>query len=106
VGWNPEEKYPYISGFSNEKGAITQNMVNVGCENCHGPGENHVIAEKVTTESTSNTAEKERYRAAMRMTTDEKGQRFCYSCHDLDNSPNFDFDTYWDKIKHKVEQLE
>jgi len=96
VGWNPEEKYPYISGFSNEKGRITQELVNVGCENCHGPGEKHCLAEMG-----SNEAEQERYRAAMRLTTDEDGQRFCYTCHDLDNSPNFNFDTYWEKIKHK-----
>jgi len=100
VGWNPEEKYPYSSGFSNEKGKITQDLVNIGCENCHGPGEKHSLAEVG-----SNEAEWERYRAAMRLTTDEDGQRFCYTCHDLDNSPNFNFDTYWEKIKHKVQQV-
>jgi hypothetical protein len=101
VGWNPEEKYPYLSGFSNEKGNITLDLVNVGCENCHGPGEKHIIAE-----SGSDETEKERLRAAMRLTTDETGQRLCYSCHDLDNSPNFVFDEYWEKIKHKIQSLD
>ena len=71
-------------------------LTNVGCENCHGPGENHCRAELGT-----NEAEQERLRAAMRLATDEAGQRFCYTCHDLDNSPGFDFDTYWPKIEHK-----
>ena len=96
VGWNPEEKYPYISGFSNEKGIITHELTNVGCENCHGPGENHCIVE-----AGSNEAEQEKYRVAMRLTTDEIGQRLCYTCHDLDNSPTFNFDEYWSKIKHQ-----
>lgn len=96
IGWNPEEKYPYLGGFSNEKGQMTLELANVGCENCHGPGENHCKAELG-----ANETEQERYRAAMRLTTDEVGQRFCYTCHDLDNSPDFDFDTYWPKIEHK-----
>ena len=97
VGWNPEEKYPYVSGFRNEKGNITQDLVNVGCENCHGPGEKHCLAEVG-----SDEADQERLRAAMRLSTEGEGQRFCFTCHDLDNSPDFNFDTYWDKIKHKV----
>ena len=96
VGWSAEEKYPYTGGFSNEKGKMTHDLVNVGCENCHGPGENHCKVELGT-----NEAEQERYRAAMRLSTDEAGQRFCYTCHDLDNSPEFNFETYWPKIEHK-----
>ena len=97
VGWNPEERYPYLSGFSNEKGNITLDLVNVGCENCHGPGEKHCLVEP---EGAGTEDERERYRAAMRLTTDETGQRLCYTCHDLDNSPDFNFDEYWSKIKH------
>ncbi len=100
VGWNPEEQYPYVSGFSNEKGKMTLDLVNVGCENCHGPGEKHCVAE-----AGGNEAEQQRYRDAIHLTTDEAGQRMCYSCHDLDNSPNFNFDVYWPKIEHK-ESLE
>ena len=96
VGWNPDEIYPYISGFSNEKGNITNHLINVGCENCHGPGENHCFVE-----AGSNEAEQDRYREAMRLSTDDAGQRLCFSCHDLDNSPNFNFDEYWAKIQHQ-----
>jgi hypothetical protein len=27
--------------------------------------------------------------------------RFCIRCHDEDNSPKFDFPTYWGRIVHK-----
>jgi hypothetical protein len=32
--------------------------------------------------------------------TKEAQRDSCMRCHDLDNSPKFDFDTYWDKVKH------
>jgi hypothetical protein len=95
IGWNPSERYPYISGFSNELGKMTLDLTNVGCENCHGPGEKHCQEE-----IGSNEVAQERYRAAMRVST-EDGKKMCYTCHDLDNSPNFNFETYWPKIEHK-----
>jgi hypothetical protein len=36
-----------------------------------------------------------------------EGQEFgdvvknCMLCHDLDNSPDFDFQVYWPKVKHE-----
>jgi hypothetical protein len=27
----------------------------------------------------------------------------CLECHDLDNSPQFDFDTYWPPVEHGEE---
>lgn len=59
--------------------ASTQRF-NVGCENCHGPSSLHVA--NVTT----------------RTPYDAKQQ--CIQCHDHENSPTFDFDSYWNKIKH------
>ncbi len=59
----------------------TPQLVNVQCEACHGPGKFH--AEKP-----------------------QKGYGFmatpqgCVQCHDKTNSPNFNFSTYWTKIKH------
>ena len=28
------------------------------------------------------------------------GRQHCYSCHDLDNSPAFNFETYWPLVEH------
>ncbi|MDR1384907.1 MAG: hypothetical protein LBJ67_13825 [Planctomycetaceae bacterium] len=94
VGWNTTEKYPYISGFSNELEKMTLDLAHVGCESCHGPGEKHCAVEIGHPE-----AEQERLRTAMRLTITE-AKRMCYTCHDLDNSPAFDFNKYWSKIAH------
>ena len=95
VGWNPQEMYPYIGGFSNEKGKVTDHLTNVGCESCHGPGEYHCDAEIGANEDLQD-----KLRAAIRLPLDAT-PKLCYTCHDLDNSPEFDFSTYWPKIEHK-----
>ena len=30
-------------------------------------------------------------------------RQHCMNCHDIDNSPDFDFETYWPKIEHREE---
>lgn len=97
VGWNPQEMYPHITGFDiSEKGQeTTRHLTNVGCESCHGPGENHKKAEMG-----SNEAEQLKYRAATRLPL-KNAQKTCIGCHDGDNSPNFDFESYWKKVEHR-----
>jgi len=72
-------------GIESTKGFIakerTPQFVDVGCESCHGAGQNHVLKPK-----------------EVKMPT--RGVEACISCHNLQNSPNFDFAKYWDKIKH------
>lgn len=93
VGWHPTKHYPYTNGFVSV--AKTPELVNVGCENCHGPGESHVTAEMG-----SDAALQSQFRQAVALSKEEAKKRFCYSCHDLDNSPDFNFDTYWPQIEH------
>lgn len=79
TGWNPQKYYPYVSGYLDLKKSVL--LHGNGCENCHGPGSEHIVEE--TTETiTRSTAES------------------CLDCHDLDNSPAFKFETYWPRIKH------
>ncbi len=109
TGWNPQEFFPYTSGFQGLK--ETPHLRDNGCENCHGPGASHVAAE--SGESDVTEEEIERLRATMRMKIVENegnkaGQEIkkavvvkkCQACHDLDNSPEFDFQKYWEEVKH------
>ena len=71
--------YGLPEGFATMKsGAMRQN---VGCESCHGPSAAHVA------------------NAEIRTPFDATGS--CRKCHDEENSPLFDLETYWEKVKHE-----
>jgi len=74
----------HVVGFGFEEGflseAATAGLVNVGCENCHGPRSQHVT----TLRRGSSTAD----------------SSTCLQCHVPDHSPSFDFDSYWPQIAH------
>jgi nitrate/TMAO reductase-like tetraheme cytochrome c subunit len=105
VGWSPQNYRPFTSGFLSEE--KTPHLVDVGCETCHGPGEKHVKAEMG-----ADFDLQEKLRKAAVITLEESQQAVsraisdmqpCMNCHDLDNSPDFDFQTYWPKIEHREE---
>jgi len=60
--------------------AQSEALVNVGCESCHGPSAAHVKAPKTRTPFAA------------------KDQ--CIQCHDPENSPEFHYEKYWQKIVH------
>ena len=93
VGWDPAKFFPYESGYQSQE--KTPHLINVGCEDCHGPGEKHVAAEL----SGSETLRKQ-LRKAMVLTKAEAKNKQCVSCHDIDNSLEFNFDLYWPFVKH------
>ncbi|MEZ6062066.1 MAG: multiheme c-type cytochrome [Planctomycetaceae bacterium] len=100
TGWNPEEYFRYESGFLNEPFATTdeqklleKSMAGSGCENCHGPGSRHV--ELVDADDLDAA------RQEVRVTLQQAKDNVCYKCHDVDNSPHFEFDDYWPKVEHK-----
>jgi hypothetical protein len=93
VGWHPTRFFPYQSGYESlEK---TPELINTGCENCHGPGEKHAAVELAGSEEL-----KLKYRKAVVVTKAESKKQQCTTCHDLDNSPDFDFETYWPYVEH------
>ena len=58
--------------------------------------------------TSATEAERDRLRAELVMTIDTpEGKREainnCLECHDLDNSPQFDFDEYWPSVEHSEE---
>ena len=76
-GWVSAEKTPYLKGNQ--------------CENCHGPASKHVGDPKNAD-----------FRKALVRTveTADKGE-LCLKCHTEDDSPHFNFATYYGKIAHK-----
>ena len=99
TGWHPIRFYPYEGGFESPK--KTARLKNVGCEDCHGPGEKHCIAENGHDEALLK-----KYRKAVRITKEQSKQGQCATCHDVDNSPDFNFDKYWPLIEHHEEHAE
>jgi calcineurin-like phosphoesterase/nitrate/TMAO reductase-like tetraheme cytochrome c subunit len=110
TGWHPQKYFPFESGFVSS--TVTPALENNGCENCHGPAAMHVAAEKGDIKA--DDKELERLRADLRLKVvknegNKDGQEFekgkvvqlCMQCHDSDNSPDFDFQKYWPKVKHE-----
>ena len=98
TGWNPQQYFPYESGYMKLDDVELHGS---GCENCHGPGSLHVDAENGDIDVDEETQEK--YMEDMIVTLETAKRDLCMSCHDLDNSPDFDFEKYWEKIKHYEE---
>lgn len=67
---------------------ITADRLNVQCEVCHGPGQNH-IASSGTTPLTKPL---------------DEDKLVCLQCHNRSHSPLFDFDQYWPKIQHGLDR--
>jgi hypothetical protein len=102
VGWNPQKFFPYKSGYLSEKD--TPKLVNVGCEDCHGPSQKHADAE-----AGNDKVLQAKLRIAVRLTAEEAAdptsrKQNCYSCHDGDNSPEFDFKLYFPLVEHHEEK--
>jgi len=74
----------HVVGF--EKGGFqtlitTPQLANVQCEACHGPGRDHTLSPA-------------KGYGVMQTPVG------CTQCHTMPNSPDFNFETYWPKIKH------
>ena len=76
----------HVEGLTHEGGfrsrLATPSFAFVGCESCHGPAKAHVLAPK-------------------KVRLPKLGEKICTTCHTVDQSPRFNFLTYWRKIAHK-----
>lgn len=70
----------HVTGYHDPVGYLTNkaSLSNVSCEQCHGQGTLHGESQFIA----KPTAES------------------CTVCHDNENSPKFDYDTYWEAIAH------
>lgn len=101
--------YGYKGGFlSQEKSA---NLVNVGCESCHGPGSEHL---KNTGDATWHALmnpwkAKEGETADQKKARTLKADQFCQTCHDMDNDVTWTNDGFarkWPKVAHPTPEAE
>jgi hypothetical protein len=90
TGWEPQELLPYKSGFVDRNASA--HLLGNGCENCHGPGDRHI--------ELIEAGQTEQAMLEVRITLKQARNKVCIGCHDLDNSPKFNFDTYWPRIAH------
>jgi hypothetical protein len=91
--------FGYTSGFTSEQ--QTPKLENVGCESCHGPGSLH--AKNPHNEEWQKRMNQPWRGAKNKNAKDLAIDRFCQSCHDIDNDVtwiNNAFPTKWKKIIH------
>jgi hypothetical protein len=99
TGWNPQEVLRYETGFVNAEFATndadklrSKLLQGQQCESCHGPGSRHIeLIEDGDIEAAAKM---------VRVTLKQAEEKTCVKCHDLDNSPNYDFKIYWRKVRH------
>ncbi|MGA0041008.1 MAG: multiheme c-type cytochrome [Pirellulales bacterium] len=101
VGWVPQKYEPYEGGFLSR--LETPHLAQQGCENCHGPAAAHAAVEEGDVVASEVERERLRTELSLSIATPEgrkKAVNNCLECHDLDNSPSFDFDEYWPTVAH------
>ncbi len=100
TGWNPQDVFPYETGFVNE--ATTPHLAGQQCENCHGPGSIHAELEQKRVAGDIKPQDEQllNWRKELHLNQEIAEKQLCNKCHDLDNSPNFDFQKYWKEIAH------
>ena len=78
----------HVVGYEKDGGfidiAMSDNLIGVQCENCHGPGRQHVNSQGK--QKTPNH--------------DWPKPKICQQCHIHKHSPEFNLDQYWPKIAH------
>ena len=89
VGLNPwvasESSSEAVRKFEGKRGFLSLNLTphltNVQCENCHGPAGDHLANSKIKP-------------------AEHNPASVCVECHQGSHSPLFEFEKYWQKIKH------
>lgn len=99
TGWAPQRVLRFRSGFVNSEfledelqQTHSKQLQGQQCESCHGPGSRHI--ELIAADQIKQAA------AQVRVTLKTAKEKTCIGCHDLDNSPHFQFEKYWEQVAH------
>jgi hypothetical protein len=93
--------FGYETGFKNFKNSA--DLINVGCESCHGPASLHVDKPK----DTALHALMNPYKPQANETPEQTKKRqlaidlSCQKCHDIDNDVNWNFQKKWPFVVHR-----
>ncbi len=91
--YNPKCLQCHVVGYMASDGYISQELTpklkSVSCESCHGRGDHHVKLE----------SDKE-----VKIEKLEMKKTDCITCHDKENSPEFNEEEYWKKITHGLDE--
>ena len=98
VGWEPQDILRFEGGFRDE--TSTPHLKGQQCENCHGPGSVHAQEEETWVKTNQITPALIAARKAMHLDQKTAEEKVCHQCHDLDNSPKFQFTKYWQDVAH------
>lgn len=90
--YDPECARCHTTGFEFKTGFVseakTPHLLGNQCENCHGPASLHVAEPR-----------NPKYWRPLHLSI-ASFEYSCRKCHDGDNDPKFNLDTYWPKIRH------
>jgi hypothetical protein len=100
TGWDPQQYRRYESGYLSEEASA--HLRGQQCENCHGPGSKHTEVERAYAMDAQSVSqdELESLRKAVRRRYEDAEKQNCAHCHDAENSPNFNFEDYWQEVVH------
>jgi hypothetical protein len=104
---NPDCVSCHTTGFFHRTGYdgtdATKHLGGNGCENCHGPGSEHVrIISKLDYDAEELRAAKKMMHLPLQTETNNA----CSRCHDFENSPKFKLADYWEKVEHGAQAAE
>ena len=98
TGWDAQEVVRFDGGFDGTE--LTEHLAGNQCENCHGAGSAHSELEWAFAKGADMTEAQQEARRSMHLDKEWASKNLCVRCHDGDNSPHFDFETYWPKVAH------
>ena len=88
----PEKQYRYYTGIGRPGGYPEPGREGVQCEACHGPGERHIKAPDKKGHEYIVSLGEECQSCVV--------EQICRTCHGPSDDPQFDFNTYFPKIRH------